>query len=114
LVYIVPIIKHQLVRRIQTIYRAQYVCEDFALSDKTKKNAAHTRCYIGKMVDNVFVPNKRCLLEREPEAAKEKKPGAVCSTLSTCEFCGATNVFDQIESVQTRIRELSLTVAEHI
>ncbi len=48
------------------------------------------------MVDNVFVPNKRYLLERELEAALDKKPGPGAATMSTRKFSGATYLFDQI------------------
>jgi len=83
-------------QRIQNINGIQYVYEDRASWDNTKKNAKHTRHYIGKMVNNVFVPNKHYLLERELEAEKEKKPGPVPTTASTREFYGATYLLDQI------------------
>lgn len=83
-------------RRIQIINGVSYVYEDRASWDSTKKNAKHSRTYIGKMVDNVFVPNKKYLLERELEAAKAEKSGPVLSTVSTREFYGATYLFDQI------------------
>jgi len=88
--------ENRMPRRIQNINGVTYVYEDRALWDKTTKNAKHTRHYIGKMVNNVFVPNKRYLLERELEAEKEKKPGPVPTTASTREFYGATYLFDQI------------------
>lgn len=96
MVYNIPMNNEQIPRRIQNIHGVDYIYEDFASWDKTKKNATHARRYIGKMVDNVFVPNKRYLLECELEAAKEKKSGPVPATLSTREFCGATYLFDQI------------------
>ena len=88
--------KDHVPQRIQNINGVQYVYEDRASWDTTKKNARHTRHYIGKMVDNVFVPNKRYLLERELEAALDKKPGPGAATMSTRKFCGATYLFDQI------------------
>jgi len=54
--------KEQVPRRIQNIHGVDYIYEDFASWDKTKKNATHARRYIGKMVDNVFVPNKKFFL----------------------------------------------------
>ena len=83
-------------RRIQNINGVRYVYEDRATWDPATKNAKHTRTYIGKIVDNVFIPNKKYLLERELEAVKEKKPGPVATTLSTRQFYGATYLFDQI------------------
>ena len=83
-------------QRIQNINGVLYVYEDHASWDSTVKNAKHTRHYIGKMVNNTFVPNKKYLLERELEAAKEKKPGPAPRTSSTREFCGATYLLDQI------------------
>ena len=52
-------------QRIQNINGVLYVYEDRATWDKTTKNAKHIRHYIGKMINNVFVPNKKYLLERE-------------------------------------------------
>ena len=83
-------------QRIQNINGVLYVYEDRATWDKTTKNAKHARHYIGKMVDNLFVPNKKYLLEKELEAEKEKKPGPVPTTQNTREFCGATYLFDKI------------------
>lgn len=83
-------------RRIQNINGVPYVYEDHALWDTATKNAKHTRHYIGKMVNNVFVPNKKYLLERELNAKKQKKPGPVPAMISTRQFYGATYLFDQI------------------
>ncbi len=83
-------------QRTQNINGISYVYEDRASWDNAIKNAKHTRKYIGKMVDTVFVPNKKYLLERELEAEKEKKPGPVPIALSTRQFYGATYLFDQI------------------
>ncbi len=65
-------------QRIQNINGVLYVYEDRASWDKATKNAKHTRHYIGKMVNNVFVPNPKYLLERELEAVKKKeaRPGS--------------------------------------
>lgn len=83
-------------QRIQNINGVLYVYEDRASWDKATKNAKHNRHYIGKMIDNVFIPNKKYLLEQELEAEKEKKRGPVLTTVSTREFYGATYLFDQI------------------
>lgn len=83
-------------QRIQNIHGVMYVYEDRATWDNTTKNAKHTRTYIGKMVNNVFVPNKKYLLERELKDEKGKKPGPTPVTLSTRYFYGATYLFDQI------------------
>ena len=83
-------------QRTQNINGVLYVYEDHASWDTTTKNAKHARHYIGKMVDNVFVPNKSYLLEQALKTEKEKKPGPVPAIASTREFCGATYLFDQI------------------
>ncbi|MEN6599997.1 MAG: hypothetical protein ABFC21_06260 [Rectinema sp.] len=83
-------------QRIQMIHGVPYVYEDSATWDKEKKNAKHARHYIGKMVDDVFVPKKTYELECALKESKEKKPGPQENTQSIRQFCGATYLFDRI------------------
>lgn len=54
--------------------------------------------YIGKNVDDVFIPNKRYLLQQELEAAKASvKPGPVLATECKRVFYGATYLLDEID-----------------
>ncbi len=72
----------------------EYVYEYDSTWNKEKKYVTHKRNYIGKMVDGVFVPNKKYLLEMELE--ESKKRGPVPTTESKRKFYGATYLLDSI------------------
>ena len=81
-------IKHQILNGVE------YVYEDQSVWDKEKRYSTHKRKYIGKMVDGVFVPNKRYQLEQELE--EEKKRGPKPNIKTSRLFGGATYLFDQL------------------
>jgi len=81
-------------RGTQMINGVEYVFETKAKWNPDKKYGTHSRRYIGKMVDGVFVPNKRYQLEKELKEVK--KPGPVPTRRSERLFCGATMLLDSI------------------
>ena len=80
----------------QNIRGTEYVFEYDSSWNKDKKYSSHKREYIGKMVDGVFVPNKRHKLQIALDEATCTIPGPVPTTISSREFCGATYLFDAI------------------
>lgn len=83
-------------RGTQIINGTEYVFEYNSTWDSEKKYGTHKRNYIGKMVDGVFVPNKRYKLQMELEEARRKAPGPVPITECSRLFYGATYLFDAI------------------
>ena len=81
-------------RGTQVINGVEYVFETKAKWNAEKKYGTHSRHYIGKMVDGVFVPNKR--YELEGELREAKKPGPAARAISERLFCGATMLLDSI------------------
>lgn len=81
---------------IQKINGVEYVYEYDSTWNSDKKYGTHKRNYIGKMVDGVFVPNKKFMLQQELEAEKKKSPGSVPATGCKRSFYGATYLFDAI------------------
>jgi len=85
-------------RGTQVINGTEYVFEYDSTWDPVKKHATHKRQYIGKMVDGVFVPNKKHTLQMELEAEKNKSKVRGPVPISKCSrnFYGATYLFDMI------------------
>ena len=81
-------------RGTQIIGGTEYVYEYDSSWNKEKKYATHKRNYIGKIVDGVFVPNKKYLLQMELE--ESRKRGPVPAIESKRSFYGATYLFDTI------------------
>lgn len=80
----------------QVIRGTEYVYEYSSTWNKDKKYTNHTRTYIGKMVDGVFVPNKKYELQTALNEARRTSPGPVPVTTSTRTFYGATYLFNAI------------------
>jgi hypothetical protein len=80
----------------QTIRGTEYVFEYDSSWNKEKGYSNHKRVYIGKMVNGVFVPNKRHQLQTALDMATQASPGPVPITASSRAFCGATCLFDAI------------------
>ena len=83
-------------RRNQIINGVEYVYEYDSTWNSEKKYGDHKRNYIGKIVDGVFVPNKKHLLELALEEVKRRPPGQVPVTFCKHVFYGATYLFDAI------------------
>jgi len=66
-----------MVRGTQVINGTEYVYEYDSTWNAEKKYGTHKRNYIGKMVNGVFVPNKKYKLQMELEQAKKRGPVAV-------------------------------------
>lgn len=81
-------------RGTQMINGTEYVYEYDSTWNKKKKYGTHKRNYIGKMVDGVFVPNKKYSLQKELKESKKRGPVAV--TECKREFYGATYLFNAI------------------
>ena len=80
----------------QNIRGTEYVYEYDSSWNKDKKYSSHKREYIGKIVDGVFVPNKKRQLQAALDEATRAVTGPVPATASSREFCGATCLFDAI------------------
>lgn len=81
----------------QVINGVEYVYEDQPYWDSKKQRGSHKRNYIGKNVDDIFVPNKKFKLQKELETIKsESKPGPVATDVCTRDFFGATYLLDEI------------------
>jgi len=80
----------------QNIRGTEYVFEYDSSWNKEKGYSDHKRVYIGKMVDGVFVPNKRHQLQTALDIATQASPGPVPVTASSRAFYGATYLFDAI------------------
>lgn len=83
-------------RGSQTINGVEYVYEYDSTWNSEKGYGDHKRNYIGKIIDGVFVPNKKHLLEKELESFKKKPAGPVPTKHFKRTFCGATHLFDTI------------------
>jgi transposase len=83
-------------RGIQIINGTEYVYEYDSKWDGEKQYTSHNRNYIGKMVNGVFVPNKKYKLQQELEAATNRPRGPVPSVKSQRLFYGATYLLDSI------------------
>ncbi|MGB9687076.1 MAG: IS1634 family transposase [Rectinema subterraneum] len=83
-------------RGTQIINGTEYVFETDPKWNAEKKYGTHTRTYIGKMVNGVFVPSKRYQLQCALEHAQASRPGPVPITTCSRRFCGATALFDGI------------------
>lgn len=81
-------------RGSQVIRGVEYVYEYDSTWNSDKKYGTHKRNYIGKMVDGIFVPNKKYKLQKELE--RSKKRGPVPATECSRTFYGATYLFDVI------------------
>ena len=75
-------------RSTQVINGTEYVFDTDAKWNAEKKYGTHTRTYIGKMVDGIFIPNKRYLLQCALEETQNKKAGSVPVTACSRLFCG--------------------------
>ena len=64
-------------RGTQVINGTEYVFDTDAKWNAEKKYGTHTRTYIGKMVDGIFIPNKRYLLQCALVEIQNKKAGPV-------------------------------------
>ena len=84
----------QMARGTQIINGTEYVYEYDSTWNKEKKYGTHKRNYIGKMVDGIFIPNKKYNLQKELEESKKRGPVAV--TECKRKFYGATFLFDAI------------------
>lgn len=67
-------------RGVQRINGVEYVYEYDSTWNSDKKYGTHKRNYIGKMVNDVFMPNKKYRLQQELEIEKKKSPGPVATT----------------------------------
>lgn len=83
-------------RRSQIINGVEYVYEYDSTWNSEKKYGDHRRNYIGKIVDGVFVPNKKHLLEMALEEVRKRSPGPIPTTLCGRSFFGATYLLDVI------------------
>jgi len=83
-------------RGVQKINGVEYVYEYDSTWNVDKKYGTHKRNYIGKMVDGVFMPNKKYSLQQELEVEKKKSPGPVATTQSKRSFYGTTYLLDAI------------------
>ena len=83
-------------RKTQMINGVAYVYYDKPVWDPTKKYGTHKREYIGKMVDDLFIPNKKYKLQMQIDQIPAKKRGPVPITASNRSFYGATYLFDAI------------------
>ena len=83
-------------RGVQKINGVEYVYEYDSTWNVDKKYGTHQRNYTGKMVDGVFMPNKKYSLQQELEVEKKKFPGPVATTQCKRSFYGATYLFDAI------------------
>ena len=72
-----------------------YAYIDTAFWNSSKKRGEHKRKYIGKILDGVFIPNKRFQLEQQVESSAPKR-GPVPAESCTRKFYGAMFLFDQI------------------
>lgn len=83
--------------KTQVIRGTKYAYIDKPYWNPKKKRGEHLREYIGKVVDDVFVPNKRFILQQELEKQNaSNKPGPVPATECKRLFYGATYLFDKI------------------
>lgn len=73
-----------------------YVYESTAYWDKEKQQSRNTRVCIGKLENNVFVPNKQYKMQQELEQLKGTKPKMVSSSDFIRKFYGATYLLDKI------------------
>jgi transposase len=82
----------------QTINGIEYVYTYDSKWNSGKKYGTHTRNYIGKMVDGVFVPNKKYILQAELDKIKSNSSASVPRPVKECKrtFYGATYLFDAI------------------
>ena len=83
-------------QKTQMINGVEYVYQDKPVWDTFKKYGTHKREYIGKMVDGLFVPNKKYQLQMQIDQIPAKKRGPVPITTSNRSFYGATYLFDAI------------------
>lgn len=83
-------------RGVQRINGVEYVYEYDSTWNSDKKCGTHKRNYIGKMVNDVFMPNKKYRLQQELEVEKKKSPGPVATTQCRRSFYGATYLLDAI------------------
>ncbi len=81
--------------KTQVINGTTYAYIDTAFWNSSKKRGEHKRKYIGKILDGVFIPNKRFQLEQQVESSAPKR-GPVPVETCTRKFYGATFLFDQI------------------
>ncbi len=73
-----------------------YVYESTAYWDKEKQQSRNTRVCIGKLVDNVFVPNKQYRMQQELEQLRQERPELQDAIEFTRLFYGATYLLQQI------------------
>jgi transposase len=83
-------------RGTQVIRGTEYVYEYDSTWNAEKHYASHTRTYIGKMVNGVFVPNKRFAMQSSCTDPLRNPPGPVPVTHSSRAFYGATYLFDTL------------------
>jgi len=83
-------------RGTQIINGVEYVFDTTATWNADKKYGTHKRLYIGKMVDGIFVPNKRYLLQQALDAGQSNEPGDKSQAAFKRNFHGATWLFDEI------------------
>lgn len=76
--------------------------------DKEKQQSRNSRVCIGKMGDDVFVPNKQHRMRQELERLKAMKPGPVAVTEFSRKFYGATYLLEQIGNHYGIIEDLAI------
>lgn len=76
--------------------KTTYVYESTAYWDKEKKQSRNTRVCIGKLVDNVFVPNKQYKMQKELEQLRQDNPRTKDTSGTIRQFYGATYLLAQI------------------
>jgi len=96
--------------KAQTIRGITYMYQEFSYRVSGEKNPRHRRRYLGKMIEETFVPNAKFLLlspeeqtqtglifqhtvAKSPQAKRGRKPA---SEISTRLFHGATYLFDHL------------------
>ena len=82
----------------QFINGREYVYEYVSVWNKEKQRSEQKREYLGRMIDDEFVPNKKYLLREELAQEREMaaKRGPKPTTESKRVFAGATYLFDRI------------------
>jgi len=84
-----------------------YVYESTAYWDKEKQQSRNTRVCIGKLVNNVLVPNKQYKMHQELEQLKHTKPAVATVTDFIRKFYGATYLLGQISKRYGIIEDLT-------
>lgn len=85
-----------------------YVYESTSYWDKDKQQSRNSRVCIGKLVDDVFIPNKQYKMQLELEQLRKEKPETKINTEFIRKFYGATYLLEQIGRHYGIIEDLKL------